>query len=121
MNIDPHLIHHVLRHIHQHLRCPQCSRRVPVDINSIKGLTPDHVLLQLHCGKCNAHLMLQASLQELEKNSPDDQMKNASSLIKKPTNSVSEDVISDLKTDLQKAEGSFQALFGEIKEMGEEN
>jgi hypothetical protein len=65
--------------------------------------------------------MLQASLQELEKNSPGDEMKNASSLIKKPNNNISEDSIKDLKADLKQADGSFQSLFGEIKEMGEEN
>jgi hypothetical protein len=64
--------------------------------------------------------MLQASLQELEKSSPDDQMKNASSLIKKPNNNVSKQNVTDIKADLKEAGGSFQAMFGEIKEMGED-
>ena len=110
MDIDPHTLQQILRRIEQQMRCPQCGNAVPMDFTSFRVLGEGSFLLQLKCEGCNAHMVLQASLQSVEKPtltvSTDDECTNASSRL-----NVSEDDVQSLRSALQNMDGSFSSFF----------
>ena len=114
MDCDPHTIHTIIQRIQQQLRCPQCSRRVPVGWQAIRLTGDDFVLLQLRCEACDAYIVLHASYQGARvEESPQDaklRMLNASSLLAR-----SDMEIERIRESLAKADGSFERMFGEGK------
>lgn len=114
MDYDPHTIHTIIQRIQQQLRCPQCSRKIPVDWQAIRLTGDDFVLLQLRCDACDAYIVLHAAYQGgAEEASPQDaklRMLNASTLL-----SRSEVELERVKEALAKADGSFERMFSERK------
>ena len=111
MDYDPHTIHTIIQRIEQQLRCPQCSRKVPVDWQAIRLAGDDFVLLQLKCDSCDAYIVLHASCPGVrEGESQQDaklRMLNASSLLTR-----SDTEITKIRESLMKADGSFERMFG---------
>jgi hypothetical protein len=66
MEFDPHTLQQILHRIYQQMRCPQCGKKVPVDLGSIQVVSEEAMLLQLRCEDCNAYIVLQASLQGID-------------------------------------------------------
>src|SRR5262245_30111077 len=56
MDIDPHTLQQIIQRIYQQMRCPQCSKRVPVDFSSVRLASDDFLLLQLKCDTCDAFI-----------------------------------------------------------------
>jgi hypothetical protein len=110
MNIDPHTLQQILQRIYQQMRCPQCSKRVPVDFSSVRVMAESTLLLQLKCESCNAYIVLQASLQGVEEISvqpyEDDVTTNVSSGLDTATRASAE-----VGEALKDADGSFEKLF----------
>lgn len=67
MELDPHTVQQILQKIYQQMRCPQCGSKVPVDLRNIRLVSDGSMLLQLKCDGCDSHIVLQASLQGLDK------------------------------------------------------
>lgn len=114
MDYDPHTIHTIIQRIQQQLRCPQCSRRIPVDWHAIQLTGDDFVLLQLRCEACDAYIVLHASCQGVrEGETPQDtklRMLNASSLLTR-----SDVELEKVREAITKADGSFERMFGKEK------
>ncbi|OGJ57570.1 hypothetical protein A3H22_00860 [Candidatus Peribacteria bacterium RIFCSPLOWO2_12_FULL_55_15] len=114
MDYDPHTIHTIIQRIQQQLRCPQCSRKVPVDWHSIQLTGDDFVLLQLRCEACDAYIVLHASCRVVrDGENPQDaklRMLNASSLLAR-----SDIELEMIRESLAKADGSFERMFGKEK------
>lgn len=62
MEIDPHTIQQILTKVRDQLRCPQCRKRVDVDLESLKVLGDTFAVMQLRCTMCDAYIMLHATL-----------------------------------------------------------
>lgn len=62
MNIDPHSLHQIVQRISQQMRCPQCGKRIPVDMASVRMTGDDFLLLQLKCASCDAYIVLHATV-----------------------------------------------------------
>ena len=114
MEIDPHTIQAILQKIHQQMRCPQCGKRVPVDLSSLQVLADDVLVLQVYCADCSAHIVLQATMQGAEhlsapgyKQQP---LHNAST-----TMQVDKSDLDQLRAGLAQAGGSFEELFKETE------
>ncbi len=92
------------------MRCPQCGQKVPMDFASVKVASESAILLHLHCDRCNAHIVLQASLNGVEQISAPpyeaDGRANASSTLK-----INEGDMNKLRQALQEAGGSFSQYF----------
>lgn len=120
MEIDPHTLSQILQRIYQQMRCPQCGQRVPVDFSSVHVVNEGAMLLQLKCDRCNAYIVLQASLQGIEHISVDGyevaQTVNASSTI-----DISDDQLMQLRVGLEESGGSFEKLFEKYGTVAEEN
>ena len=114
MHYDPHTIHTIIQHIEQQLRCPQCSRKVPVDWQAIRLTGDDFVLLQLRCESCDAYIVLHASCPGVREGETSQDAKlrmlNASSLLAR-----SDTELEKIRESLMKADGSFERMFGEGK------
>ena len=85
MELDPHTLHQILDKIHNQMRCPQCGNKVPVDLSNVQVMADTGLLMHLFCDRCNAHIVLQASLSGIENISAppyeDDTTRNASSTL----------------------------------------
>lgn len=110
MEIDPHTIQAILQKIHQQMRCPQCAKKVPVDLSCLKVMADDALILHVYCEECNAHIVLQASMQGIDavsappyKHEP---LQNASSTLQ-----LSNADLDQLRTAIGSANGSFETLF----------
>lgn len=110
MEFDPHSLHQIIQRIYQQMRCPQCSKRIPVDFASVRMAGQDFLLLQLRCETCDAHIVLNASLQgaEVLSTPADEALTNASSSLQLSTEEVSQ-----LHHALEGCDGSFDRLFKE--------
>ncbi len=110
MDLDPHTLQQIIQRIYQQMRCPQCSKRVPVDFSSVRLAADDFLLLQLKCDTCDAYIVLHASLQGADKiQTPATKkvgMVNASSALH-----LNEDEITQLREALDQCSGSFEKLF----------
>lgn len=109
MDYDPHTIHAIIQRIQQQLRCPQCSRKIPVDWQAIRLTGDDFVLLQLRCDSCDAYIVLHAVCRAGE--APQDaklRMLNASSLLAR-----SDVEVERIREALARTDGSFERMFGE--------
>jgi hypothetical protein len=62
MHIDPHTVHALLEKVRSQLRCPQCTKKVEVQIQSLKVIGDSFAVFQLHCKTCEAHILLYATL-----------------------------------------------------------
>jgi hypothetical protein len=62
MEIDPHTIQQILTKVRDQLRCPQCRKRVDVDMEALKVLGDSFAVMQLRCTMCEAYIMLHATL-----------------------------------------------------------
>lgn len=113
MDLDPHSLQHILQRIYQQMRCPQCGKRVPVDFSTVRVVAENAMLLQLKCETCNAYIVLQASLQGVEKITGKpydvDETANVSSSME-----LSKDELTVLTGALEEAGGSFEKLFKEV-------
>lgn len=109
MELDPHTLQLIIQRIEQQMRCPQCGKRVPVDMTSVRLAGDDFMLLQLKCDTCDAFIVLHASLQGAE-NLPMPHegkgMQNASSTL-----NLKEDEVAMLRKALQESGGSFAEMF----------
>ncbi|OGJ58748.1 hypothetical protein A2635_02625 [Candidatus Peribacteria bacterium RIFCSPHIGHO2_01_FULL_51_9] len=62
MDIDPHSLHQIVQRISQQMRCPQCGKRIPVDMAAVRMTGDDFLLLQLKCSSCDAYIVLHATV-----------------------------------------------------------
>jgi len=109
MELDPHTLSQIIQRIRQQMRCPQCGKRVPIDMASIRVAGDDFMLLQLKCETCDAYIVLHATLQGAEHLGTQGQpqgITNASSTI-----GLSEEELKTLRQALSEAGGSFEQLF----------
>ena len=109
MEMDPHTLQQILEKIHQQMRCPQCGKKVPINLESIKVISEEAMLLQLKCEGCNAYIVLQASLSGVEQISAPpyegNEFANASSTF------TDEKSIGLLRKALEASGGSFTKMF----------
>lgn len=110
MDFDPHVLHQILIKIQDQMRCPQCSKAIPVDIASVKLAGDDFMLLQLKCENCQAFIVLHVSLSGAAKQFPSEKysLSNVSSTLE-----LDEAELSTLRKALEKSDGSFSKLFKE--------
>ncbi len=113
MELDPHTLQQILRRIYQQMRCPQCGKKVPVDFSSVRVMAENVMLLQLKCESCDAYIVLQASLQGIDKISAppyeDEETANASSTLE-----LSDEDLDEVREKLELSNGSFKTIFGEV-------
>ena len=118
MEMDPHTLQQILEKIHQQMRCPQCGKKVPVNLEAIKVISEEAMLLQLKCEGCNAYIVLQASLAGIEQVSApsykENEFANASSAL------TDEKSIELLRKALEASGGSFEKMFKK-EEVGSES
>lgn len=111
MDYDPHTIHTIIQKIQQQLRCPQCSRKVPIDWQAVQLTGDDFVLLQLRCDACGAYIVLHAVCKGVREGETERDAKlrvlNASSLLMR-----SDVELEAMREALRKADGSFERMFG---------
>ncbi len=62
MHLDPHTVHALLEKVRSQLRCPQCMKKVEVQMPSLKVIGDSFAVFQLHCRTCEAHILLYATL-----------------------------------------------------------
>ena len=100
------------------MRCPQCGRKVPVDLSTIQVVSEDVMILQLKCHECEAYVVLQASLQGIDKISAPpyevDAKANASTELESGKHDLRK-----VRAALQKVDGSFEKLFTKPKKKKE--
>lgn len=114
MEFDPHTLQQLIQRIYQQMRCPQCGKRVPVDFASVRIAAEDFLLLHLKCETCDAHIVLQASMQGAgpvtltPKVTTKDQTVNESSSLY-----LKENEVHALRQGLEQCGGSFEKLFTE--------
>ena len=109
MELDPHTLQQIIERIQQQMRCPQCGKKIPVDLASVRMAGDDFMLLQLKCDTCEAFIVLHASLQGTEHLGVRDEkmeMQNVSSTL-----NLKEDEVKMLQSALEKSGGSFEELF----------
>jgi hypothetical protein len=110
MDFDPHTLQQIIQRIYQQMRCPQCGKRVPVDLGSIRLASDEFMLLQLRCDTCDAYIVLHASLQGAEhvtqKPQAGEGIVNASSALH-----LKEAEVDMLRDALGECGGSFEELF----------
>lgn len=109
MELDPHALYEIVQRIDRQMRCPQCGKRVPVDLAAVKVMGDNFLLLELKCRTCNAYIVLHASLagveQLMEKNKSVPGSNVSSQL------HFSEQELSLLQQALRDSGGSFEQLF----------
>lgn len=109
MDLDPHALNQIVQRIDQQMRCPQCGKRVPVNLTSVKVMGENFLLLELKCRTCNAYIVLHAALAGLEhlvKKETSQSGYNVSSQLH-----FSEQELSLLQQALHESGGSFETLF----------
>jgi len=109
MEIDPHALHQIVQRIDQQMRCPQCGKRVTVDLAAVKVMGDNFLLLELKCRTCNAYIVLHASLagaEHIVQKGASQSGYNASSQLH-----LSEQELSLLQQALKDSGGSFEQLF----------
>lgn len=62
MEIDPHTIQQILEKVRSQLRCPQCTKKVPVALECLKVVGETFAVFQLKCGTCDAYILLHATI-----------------------------------------------------------
>lgn len=62
MHLDPHTLHALVEKVRSQLRCPQCMKKVAVELQSLKVIGDSFAVFQLHCRTCEAHILLYATL-----------------------------------------------------------
>lgn len=115
MEVNPHSLHQILTRIREQMRCPQCGTHISVDFPSVKMTGDDFMLLQLKCESCTSFIVLHVNLTEqnrVEERTLDPRkaLLNASSTL-----SLSEDDMTTLRSALKTYDGSFEKLFGTMK------
>lgn len=114
MEFDPHTLQIILQRIYQQMRCPQCGKKVPVDLSAVRVLSEEAMLLQLRCDDCNAYIVLQASLNGVDSlGAPPYQQNetaNASTELK-----MSETDLQQIREGLTQAGGAFSQYFGKTR------
>src|SRR3990167_2108760 len=109
MEIDPHALHQIVQRIDQQMRCPQCGKRVTVDLAAVKVMGENFLLLELKCRTCNAYIVLHAALSGVDhmvQKEVSEAGCNASSQLH-----LSEQELSLLQQALKDSGGSFEQLF----------
>ena len=106
MEIDPHTIQMIISKVQDQLRCPQCRKKMEVNLESLKVLGGALAVMQMQCPACDAHIMLHTSISRVPSNDPKDVGRNASSRL-----TVDIDEIKTIKEGIKKAEGSFTKMF----------
>lgn len=109
MELDPHTLAQIIQRIQQQMRCPQCGKKVPIDLTSVRLAGDDFMLLQLKCETCDAFIVLHASLQGTEVlgiQNVKEGVVNASSAL-----NLREEEVKLLHNALRECGGSFDALF----------
>lgn len=108
MDLDPHALHQIVQRIDQQMRCPQCGKRVPVDLASVRVMGDNFLLLELKCRTCDAYIVLHAALAGLDQLIQQKAIlgSNASSQL-----NLSEQEITLLRQALQESGGSFEQVF----------
>src|SRR3989338_5317041 len=109
MDLDPHTLQQIIARIEQQMRCPQCGKRIPVDMTSVRMAGDSFMLLQLKCDTCDAFIVLHASLQGAENLGVQNDkagLENTSSTL-----NLKEEEIKMLSSALEKSCGSFSELF----------
>lgn len=117
MDLDPHTLQQIITRIEQQMRCPQCGKRVPVDMASVRLAGENFLLLQLRCETCDAYIVLHATLQGVEHLIPKDGnegLVNASSAL-----NLKDEEVAMLRNALEQSGGSFAELFQKYGETGE--
>lgn len=116
MELDPHTLQLIIERIERQMRCPQCGKKIPVDLTSVRMAGDDFMLLQLKCDTCDAFIVLHASLQGVEHLSVADEsakMENVSSSL-----NLKENEVKMLQSALEKSGGSFAELFRQFGSSG---
>jgi hypothetical protein len=122
MDIDPHTIQQILTKVREQLRCPQCRKKVEVDIESLKVLGDNFAVMQIKCDTCEAYIMLHATLSgDIAVTAEDALAEEVLAELETPANAknVSTNLLMDendlkkLRGSLKKANGSFMTLFEE--------
>lgn len=111
MDIDPHSLHQIVQRISQQMRCPQCGKRIPVDMAAVRMTGDDFLLLQLKCSSCDAYIVLHATVagsKDVTEQKTDVQIKghNVSSCLH-----LNEQEVASLRGALEQSGGSFVELF----------
>ena len=109
MDLDPHTLQQIIARIEQQMRCPQCGKRIPVDMTSVRMAGDSFMLLQLKCETCDAFIVLHASLQGAENLGVQNDkagLENTSSTL-----NLKEDELKMLSSALEKSGGSFSEMF----------
>lgn len=106
MEIDPHTIQMIITKVQDQLRCPQCRKKMEVNLESLKVLGSGVAVMQMQCPACDAHIMLHTSISTVPSDDPKDAVRNASSKL-----TVDIDEIKTIKDGIEKAEGSFTKMF----------
>lgn len=112
MEMDPHTFQLIIRRIEQQMRCPQCGKRIPVELPSVRMAADEFFLLQLKCDTCDAYIVLHASLQgaQVLKVGTEGQTINASSSLQ-----LKDEELKQLRHGLEQSGGSFEKLFQKMK------
>lgn len=66
MEIDPHTIQQILEKVRSQLRCPQCTKRVPVTLETLKIMGDAFAVFQLKCSTCDAYILLHATIRSFD-------------------------------------------------------
>lgn len=104
MDIDPHTIQQLLEKVRSQLRCPQCTRRVSVALDSLKVVGDAFAVFQLKCTTCDAYIVLHATL----RGGVIPPSRNYSTILE-----LNPQELQLLRDALRKAEGCFTVLFEE--------
>ena len=113
MDIDPHTIHLILRKIQQQLSCPQCTKKVNVQIESLKVVGDAFVVFQLQCPVCGAYVVLHATITSIQGKVPTEVPKTDSRHNISTSLNLSTEEIDVLRECLKKSNGSFAKMFSD--------
>lgn len=112
MDIDPHTIQLILTKVEEQLRCPQCRKRMEVNLESLKVLGNGVAVMQVQCTACDAHIMLHTSITLVHAEDPKNAIKNASSKL-----TIGVDEIKTIKAGIKESGGSFIKMFDPPKNL----
>lgn len=62
MDIDPHSIQQLLEKVRSQLRCPQCAKRIAVELSTLKVVGDSFAVFQLKCLTCEAFVLLHVTI-----------------------------------------------------------
>lgn len=111
MDIDPHSLHQIVQRISQQMRCPQCGKRIPVDMAAVRMTGDDFLLLQLKCSSCDAYIVLHATV--AGSHSAEEPNKTGSTKGQNVSSCLhfNEQEVASLRQALEQSGGSFVELF----------